>query len=163
LAYSYQKDNGPSVGAKVLEIISKDQPVVEAGEIIEAYAKDYTSQLQCCVDAAHKARGSDFHVVVFHKKEVWAMNVLRNFFVHRKTCPDIKQMWTEYPNHGHTIYHFKGDNFKIVRSLPSRQEASGILRNWDLYHPDLVEWCRVALKEMVPKLLSAQIPFKSKA
>lgn len=154
MVYSYLEDNGPSVGEETLKILSKEQPETSVGEIISEYATDYAGQMQEAVDKGVHEYGENFHVVVMHKKESWALNVLRNYFIPRKSCPDIQEMWGQYPNYGHTIYHFKHGNIEIVRSVPSWQEAHTVLKNWDLYHPDLVGWCRDAIKATCPVLIA---------
>lgn len=132
------------VGAAVQDILSKQQPEVEVGEIISEYADDYVKQMQIAVDRGIAQYKTPFYVVVLHKKEMWALNVMRNWFITRQTKPDAKVMWERFPNFMHTVYEFTGQEIKILWSLPSPQEAKVILQNWDLYHPQLVKWVRDA-------------------
>lgn len=132
------------VGAAVHDILSKAQPEIEVGEIISEYANDYVEQVRVAVERGVKEYKTPFYIVVLHKKEMWALNVMRNWFVTRQSKPSAKSMWERFPNFMHTVYEYTGADLKILWSLPSPQEARVILQNWDLYHPQLVKWVRDA-------------------
>ena len=124
--------------------MQKEQEELEVGEIINEYASSYTKEVEEAVRRGISEHGVPFYVVVLHKKEPWAVNVLRNWFITRKTKPGAKDMWRLFPNFMHTVYEYNGMDLKLLWSLPSPQEADVILKNWDLYDPTLVKWIRDA-------------------
>lgn len=152
MTFTYEKkakgDDSVSVGESVRRILSKDQPNVSVGEIISDYGDKYTAEIRATLENNLGKYDDFFHVVVLHKKEPWALNVLRNWFVARKTAPLARDMWRDFPNFMHTVYRFDKNTseLKLLRSLPSPQEARVVLRNWELYDPSLVTWCRDAMK-----------------
>lgn len=130
------------VGEAVSKIISKDQYAVTVGEIIEEYADEYTAQVAECIKSNVQNYEAPFFVVVLHKKEPWALNVMRNWFVARQTKPSAQTLRIDYPNHMHTVYRYdkRSSELKLLWSLPTALDADTILKNGQLYHPDLVAW-----------------------
>lgn len=138
-----------TVGQKVYDILSASQPQTEVQEIIDEYTLDYNRQMQECVDQNIKKFDSPFYVVVLTKKEYWAPNVVRNFFIARQTKPSVKTMWAEYTNFMHTVYEVtRHGDVNLLYTLPSPQEANTILESWASYDQNLVKWCRWAFEEM---------------
>lgn len=139
-----------TVGKAVFDILEKDTHSYEVQEIIDEYSKSYTEEMRQCVSNNASHFESPFYIVVLHKKEPWALNVLRNYFVARQTKPDIKTMWTDYRHYMHTVYEFNKNTEKLnlLWSLPSPEEAKTILENWALYDAQLVKWCQKAFEEM---------------
>lgn len=139
-----------TVGSAVYDILEKDTHAYEVQEIIDGYAQDYTNEVRECVEKNWGKFESPFYVVVLHKKEPWALNVLRNYFIARQTEPDIKTMWTDYRHFMHTVYKVdkQKNSIDLLRSLPSPDEAKTILQNWALYDAQLVKWCQKAFEEM---------------
>lgn len=149
--FSWEKEEPKKpqkVGQAVYDILSKPQEDVQVQEVIDEYAKSYVKELEECVNLNAGRFGFPFHVVVLHKKEPWAVNVLRNWFTARKTAPFKKEMWKLFPNHGITVYEVKKDSCEVLWSLPTWQEAKVVLSNPQLYHPDLVKWCSEALQKI---------------
>lgn len=152
MTFTYEKEDEredpATVGESVRKILSKDQPDVQVGEIISDYGDKYTAEIKATLENNINKYEDHFHIVVLHKKEQWALNVMRNWFVARKTAPLPEDMWTDFPNFMHTVYRFdkKTSELKLLRSLPSPQEARVVLQNWELYHPTLVDWCKDAMK-----------------
>lgn len=152
MTFSYQKEEDPiSVGQAVHNILEEGDKSPEVGEIISEYGDSYVSQVQECVDKNSNKYESPFYIVVLHKKEMWAMNVVRNWFVSRQTKPCMKAMWTMFPNFMHTVYEVNKNQgaLSILWSLPSPQEAKVVLDNFELYDPELVKWCRLAFSEFI--------------
>lgn len=134
--------NPSQVGKAVQDIISKPQDDMTVGDIIEDYQHEYVEELRDCIEKnAHKYE-SPFYVLILCKKEPWALNVMRNWFIARQTKPSARQLRKEYPNHMSTLYQYnvKKRELKILWSLPIAQDAAVVLRNPQLYHPDLVRW-----------------------
>lgn len=149
MTYSYEKESPTNVGEAVDKILKEDDLAPEVGEIINEYGETYTAKIQECVDAHLGKYSFPFYVVVMHKKEMWAMNVLRNWFIGRKTKPTMKSMWAMFPNFMHTVYEVRPQGVELLWSLPSPQEAKTILDNWELYDSQLVKWCRSAVSEFM--------------
>lgn len=133
-----------NVGKAVHDILSTDQSETEVGDIISNYAPSYVKEMETAVENGLRKYKPPFYVVVLHKKEMWAMNVMRNWFVTRQTKPLASSMWQEFPNHMHTVYEYDGTDLKLLWSLPSPQEGKVILTNWALYDPQLVTWVKEA-------------------
>lgn len=145
-----KEKNKTTVGAETKKILEKENYQYEVGEIIDEYSKSYVDEVRKAVEENASKFESPFHIVVLHKKEPWALNVLRSWFIGRQTRPDIKEMWTNYRNFMHTVYMVdavKG-NIELLYTLPSPQEAEVILKNWYLYDPNLVRWCHRGFEEL---------------
>lgn len=136
------KPNPSKVGEKVYEFLQKPQDNIEVGEIIEEYAKSYVKEIQDVVSKGIHKYESPFYIVVLHKKEAWAVNVMRNWFVARQSKPSARTLRQDYPNHSHTVYCFdiKNHELKLLWNLPTWQDGLTILKNKHLYHPELVQW-----------------------
>lgn len=134
--------NPSKVGEKVYEFMSKPQEQMEVGEIIDAYKDKYTQEMHDVLLKGSRIFDPPFYVVVLHKKEPWAVNVLRNWFVSRQTKPLPTTLRNDYPNHSHTVYSFdqRSCELKICWNLPTSQDANTILKNKQLYDSQLVDW-----------------------
>jgi len=148
--FSWEKEEQEPkrVGQAVYDVLSKPQEPCQVQEIINEYAESYVKELEECVHLNARCYGFPFYVVVLHKKEPWAVNVLRNWFVARQTKPEMKSMWELFPNHGITVYEVKQGSCEAIWSLPTWQEARVVVSNSHLYHPDLVRWCSEALRQI---------------
>lgn len=139
-----------TVGNAVKNILEKEQHEYQVGEIIDEYSQEYVKEMQKCVETNAAKFESPFYIVVLHKKEPWALNVLRNYFIARQTRPSVATMWTSFKHYMHTVYECdtKEGKLKLVYTLPSPEEAATVLKNWTLYDKDLVRWCHMGLREM---------------
>jgi len=146
-----QTNKAITVGQAVHDILESGEKSPEVGDIIKEYGDSYVAQVQECIDRNAPKYESPFYLVVLHKKEQWAMNVLRNWFVARQSKPTMKDMWAMFPNFMHTVYEADKNNgeLKLLWSLPSPQEAKVILENFDLYDPQLVKWCNQAYSQFI--------------
>lgn len=148
LPFSWEKDDktqrSSKVGQAVADFLSKPQETIEVGEIIEEYADSYAEMVRKAITENRGRYESPFYVLVLTKKEPWALNVMRNWFIARQTKPSALSLRLEYPNHMQTVYQFDSTNeqLKILWSLPTAQDAAVILKNAPLYHSDLVNWIR---------------------
>lgn len=132
------------VGQAVYDILSKSQSPIEVGEIISEYAERYTEEVKATIRENENKYVSPFYVVVLHKKEPWAVNVMRNWFIARQTLPTSSSLRENYPNHSVTVYRYDSKNVKLdlLYSLPTAQDALTIKKNAHLYDPQLVDWIR---------------------
>ena len=154
MSFSYEKDDdlervekALSVGQAVHDILESHETSPEVGEIISEYGDSYADQIRECIIKNSNRYESPFYITVLHKKEAWALNVLRNWFIARQTKPEMKSMWVNFPNFMHTVYEFdkKKEELNLLWSLPSPQEAKVVIENWSLYDPQLVKWCNQAI------------------
>ena len=134
--------NPSRVGKAVYDILSKPQPDVEVGEILSEYAKSYVKELSDTISVNREKYRSPFHIVVLFKKEFWATNVQRQWFIARQTCPKASDLIDQYPNFGHAIYSCckASDEINLLWTLPGKQEIEIIARNPSAYDFQLVDW-----------------------
>lgn len=142
------------VGQAVYDILQKDQSSVEVQEIIDEYQQTYLKKMEEVLQNNINKYEPPFYVVVLTKKEPWAVNVMRNWFIARQTRPTTKYLRSEYPNYMNTVYSFdkRTSELKILWSLPTKQDAAVVLKNRHLYDPTLVKWiedCRDGLLDRV--------------
>lgn len=142
--YSYNRfgSKGKRVGQAVTDILSKDQPTYTAGEILDEFAPKFAEEFAKCVEENRHKFDHPFYVFVLSGKEMWAVNMVRNWFIARNTPPYAIDMMVQYPNRTKTLYLVDGRTgaHKILWSLPSLDECKVVLRNKDLYSSELVNW-----------------------
>lgn len=130
------------VGQAVYDILkgSEAPPTVE--EVLNEFAPKYESDFYECVRRGHDKFKKPFYVFVLSNKEPWATNVQRCFFIDRNTPPHASDMMLQYPNHFKTLYLINGNlgKFKVLWSLPGEQDCISVLKNKQIYSPDLVQW-----------------------
>jgi len=130
------------VGQAVADIIKKDNPTQTVGETLEALSDDYAKAIEQCIEANREKLKSPFYIFVLTKKEFWAENVVRNWFVARQTPPYAFQTMEEYPHHTKTLYLVDAQKgkIKLVWSLPGFEDCITVAKNPHLYSPELVRW-----------------------
>ena len=77
------------VGQAVVDILSKEQPNQTVEETLEQMAPEYLKQMEIAIQEGSERHQNPFYVLVFTHKEMWAANVMRNWFVsrtNRSTC-----------------------------------------------------------------------------
>lgn len=136
------KKDSAKVGQAVYDILKKDQAPIEVQEVINEYQGKYLQEMESCIKQNMDKYEPPFYIIVLTKKEPWAMNVMRNFFIARQTRPLCAHLRHEYPNFMSTVYSFdkKKSELKILWSLPIKQDAAVVLKNRHLYDPQLVKW-----------------------
>lgn len=121
-----------TVGTIALELQAKDQGKVTPNEQAIEHLGKYQSGLSDCVKEHEKLFGvqTDFFVNVITKKEPLLQNVLRNYFVGRKSCPS--------PDYDQAIYHFHGKtgDLELIWVVPSRDTCYFMLDNALTLPPD---------------------------
>jgi len=136
------KANPAKAGQAAFDILSKEQPPMETQEVIDEYKDDYLKSMVETLETNVNRYEPPFYVVVLSKKEPWAVNVMRNWFVARQTRPTTTYLRHEYPNHMNTVYSYdkRSSELKILWSLPTWQDSLVVLANPHLYDPTLVQW-----------------------
>lgn len=130
------------VGKAVYDILSKPQESQEVGETVDAMGPRYFDELFDTISANRDRLPSPFFIVVLRKKEPWALNVLRQWFVARETRPSAKFLRHEFPNHDHDVWliNTKDEKFQLLWTLPTAKDSLTIIKNAECYHPDLIKW-----------------------
>ena len=144
---------GQRVGQVVIDILSKTQAPQTVGDTIDAFGPDYAKQIEQCIDDNKKKYESPFYIFVLTKKEFWANNVLRNFFIARQTPPHAFQMMEQYSNFTKTLYIVDANKgkIKILWSLPGFSDCITVAKNPSLYAPELVKWIEDCLCRRLDK------------
>ncbi len=133
---------GARVGQAVADILSKDQPTYTAGEILDGFGAKFAQELEKSVNDSIGKYKSPFYIMALTKKEFWADNVVRNWFIPRQTPPHASDMMIQYPNYTHTLYvvhGIKGD-IKVAWSVPAFQDCISVSKTPGTYAPELVQW-----------------------
>ena len=128
------------VGQAVYDILSKTSHAdQEVGETLEAMTPRYYRELFDTVQNYRDRYRSPFYIVVLRKKEPWALNVLRQWYIARQTKPSAKILRNDYPNYDHDVWEVKGDDCELQWSLPTAQDAKTIMKNKFMYQEDVIE------------------------
>ena len=81
------KANPAKVGQAVYDVLSRPQGTQEVGETVDAMTDRYYQELFATISNAKKMYDDPFYVVVLRKKESWALNVVRQWYIARQTRP----------------------------------------------------------------------------
>ena len=142
--YAYERHGmkGARAGQAVHDILSKDQPTYTAEDILDAYAPKYMADLEKCVDENKSKYQSPFYIYVLSHKEMWAENIVRNWFIARQTPPYALDMVVQYPHQMKTLYMVdtKIGKIKLLWTLPGLEDCKSIVKEKHKYDPDLVKW-----------------------
>jgi len=120
-----------TVGEIASELLQKTPESTDPIEIQRECHKDYIENLKQVVDRGIKELGQvDFFVEVDLKKEKLLENVLRNYFLYRKTCPT--------PGHDQSVYkyHHKSGNLEYLWTVPDKETCDVFARNAHLVVPE---------------------------
>jgi hypothetical protein len=149
--YDYHRfgSKGKRVGQAVVDILSKEQPSQTVEETISAFGPDFANELAKTIDDNRHKYTSPFYVLVLTKKEMWACNVVRNFFIARQTAPRSQDMIIDYPNHTKTLYKVNDEkgSVGIEWSVPGHQECLSISQTPGSFDPQLIQWIKNAYQE----------------
>ena len=131
------------VGQAVIDIMSQDRPAQSAGETIEAFGPDYVKEIEKAINSGLAQQlKSPFYILVLTKKEPWAVNVVRNFFIPRQTPPHALKLAKEYKHHVKTLYYVDADrgNVGVLWSIPGWEDCKSIAKRPRQHEPALVKW-----------------------
>lgn len=84
---------------------------------------DYEDNIQKAIQSGKQQYGSSFYVVVLTKKERLMQNVIRNYFLTRKTCPT--------PEWDQTVYFYNNDSgtIEFLWVIPAKDTCEYIKEN----------------------------------
>ena len=153
--YNYNRfgSKGQRVGQAVLDILSVPQPVQTVGDVLDSFGKDFAKEMEETINSGMKIYSSPFYVFVLTKKEFWADNVLRNYFIARQTPPHAFEMMGKYSNYTKTLYMVDGNqgNVRALWSLPSYVDCVSIAKRPDSFDPELVKWVENCFRRKLDK------------
>lgn len=142
--YSYDRFGmkGARVGQAVHDILSSKDENTTVEEILDEYSHKFVKELEDTINANEARYQGRFHVFVLSNKEMWATNVVRNWFVARETAPDPLDMVASYPNHAKILYEVDTHKNKVDLkwTIPGIQDCISVLKNTGLYDPQLCQW-----------------------
>lgn len=118
-----------TVGKLSSELLAKEPESNDPIELEREMQKDYLDNLMSCVQEGSKIYYTDFYVVVLTKRERLMSNVLRNYFLHRISCPT--------PDYDQAVFKVDRSSQTVIYlwSIPS-QDACHHLKDNALYvHP----------------------------
>ena len=136
------KANPAQVGKAVYDILSNPNlGSQEVGETMDAMTPRYYKELMATIETNNKKYDDEYYIVVLRKKEPWAMNVLRQWFVARQSKPSAKVLREDYPNHDLDLWRIDPKQYSVnfVWTLPTAQDSRTILANKECYSEDLVK------------------------
>lgn len=142
--YSYDRFNmkGSRVGQAVYDILAAKEETTTVEEIIDEYAHKFVQELEDTIKSNEAKFQKTFYVFVLSNKEMWALNVVRNWFVARATAPDALDMVGQYPNHSKILYEVDKESNKVSLkwTIPGIQDCISIMNKPALYDPQLCRW-----------------------
>jgi hypothetical protein len=94
--------------------LAKDEHPVCVIDQQREMQKDYEKNFIECLERGKKAIDGDFYLVVETKKERLLVNVLRNYFFYRHSCPTPTYDTAVYK------YHRSSDTIEFLWTVPSR-------------------------------------------
>lgn len=146
--YNRRGQKGARVGQAVADILSQDNETMTCGELLEGFGVRFAQELESTINANLDKYDSPFYVLALTKKEYWADNIVRNWFIARQTAPYALDLTIRYPGYTKTLYVInstKGD-LKVAWSIPGIEECKSICKNPDLYSSELVGWIRMCFE-----------------
>lgn len=111
-----------TVGAHARELLIKETQVDHSPEEqMREQLSDYESYFNDCFIQGKKYHGSRFFIVVTTKKERLMQNVIRNYFLSRKSCPT--------PEYDQIVYEIKDDTATLLWVVPAKDICSYLYYN----------------------------------
>lgn len=94
-----------------------------ATEQMREQLSDFEENMEACVRAGKSEHPRDFYVVVITKKERLMDNVIRNYFLNRRTCPT--------PDWDQAVYKYwhKDEHLDFLWVVPSKDTCQFITDN----------------------------------
>jgi hypothetical protein len=118
-----------TVGKISWDLLDKSSPADHsADEQMREQLEQWDNNIEDTVAAGKKIYPGDFYLVVETKKEPKMKNVIRNYFIHRRTCPT--------PQYDNSVYkyHILDDRVEFLWVLPSK-ETCIMMREYALEIP----------------------------
>ena len=153
--YSYDRfgSKGQRVGQAVVDILSREQTPQTVEETLDAFGPDFAKELDDTIESNKTKYRSPFYVLVLTKKEMWAVNVVRNYFIARQTAPYALDLIQNYPHYTKTLYQVNSDRgeLNIAWSIPGHSECKSISKTPQSFDETLVKWIKDAYTGQLEK------------
>lgn len=160
--YSYDRFGvkGQRVGQALSDVWDKDQSAQSVEETLEEWGPDFALQLEQCIQDNKEKYKGPFFIFVLTKKEMWAQNLVRNWFIARKTEPSKADMMADYAHATKTLYKIDAirGRLDLLWTLPGIEDCKSIARTPESYDPSLNQWieeCFLELQSARPKETTA--------
>lgn len=94
---------------------------ITAGERMQEMLREFERDMASAVHSGQNLYTGDFFIVVLTKREQLMQNIIRNYFVPRKSCPT--------PQYDQTVYHYHraDDHLEFLWTLPSPVAIKNLL------------------------------------
>lgn len=156
--YDYDRfgAKGQRAGQAVYDIMSKEQSAQTVEETLEEWGPDFAVELERCIQDNKDKYAGEFYVFVLTKKEMWATNLVRNWFIARNTEPAKGPMMVDYPHATKTVYKVNPriGGLDLVWTIPGIEDCRSIASSPQSYDPSLNKW----IAECFQELQEARIP-----
>lgn len=144
--YTYDRFgmHGARVGQAVYDILKTGETGTTVEDILDQFAHKFNQELENTINANEHKYDDIYHIFVLSNKEMWAENVVRNWFIARETAPDGLDMVAQYPNHCKILYQVskKSGEVKLKWTIPGIQDCISIVKNPQIYDPTLYKWIK---------------------
>lgn len=118
-----KKAKRTTVGTVASQLLQKETSIVDPIEQMQESLTEYDQNIYDCVNRCKKDIDGDFFIVIITKKEPLMPNVLRNYFMGRRTCPT--------PDYDQTVYRFnrEKDEVEFLWVIPSKHTCLFLIAN----------------------------------
>ncbi len=137
-----------TVGSQSVAALEGAQELMHSPfEQMQQQLQEYEASFYECVQLGKKMFDHDFYIVVETKKEPKLQNVIRNYFIPRRTCPT--------PNFDNTVYkyHRNEEREEFLWVLPSKDTYTMMLNNFLEIHESERDLLQFVLDDANGKLL----------
>lgn len=112
-----------TVGKIATELLEKEQPKITVIDQQRKMQEDYMKELLDTVDNGYDKYDGDFFIHVETKTEKLLNNVIRNYFIHRKTCPT--------PNYDQSVYRYNRQKgiIEYLWTIPDKETCWHLIYN----------------------------------
>ena len=156
--YSYQRFgcDAQRVGQAVYDILEQEQPEYTVEEILDEMGKGIVNYIQEAAEDGYNSFDSDFYIIHTLRKKLGEMGI-ENLMIQKAVAfqdGPLDAAWylEELPTASSTLYQVDRKNgvIKLLWTVPGLEECKSILKNPQIYDPDLVKWVKDAVAESVP-------------
>ena len=142
--YNRHGTKGARVGQALIDLAEKPYEEMACQELLEGIEPEFAKELEKSINDNLSKYKSPFYVLVLTKKEPFALNCIRNYFIARQTAPYASKLMVEYPNYTKTLYVVQSDrgDVKVAWSLPGVQDCQEVAKTPDNFPEELVSWIR---------------------
>jgi len=118
------KNKRETVGKVSSDLLQKQTSSISPIDLTSELLTDYEKNINECVANLRAIDSTgDYYIVVITKKEPLMHNVLRNYFMGRRSCPT--------PDYDQTVYKYtcENDHIEFLWTIPSRDTCILLLQN----------------------------------